>query len=102
MSKTAKPYRVAVLVETATSWGRRIVEGIGNYVRQHEPWSIYLEPRSPTDSNFDLGVTDIPRSCKVLWDSRLCRIDGDKIGPLGVNIGIQTTMFSLGSKEAEP
>ena len=38
--------RVAVLVDTASSWGRRIVTGIHHYVRQHERWQMFIEARS--------------------------------------------------------
>ena len=36
---------VAVLVDTATGWGRRVVRGIGRYVRKHGPWDIWIEAR---------------------------------------------------------
>lgn len=37
--------RVALLIETSTSWGRRLIEGIGNYARQQGPWEFYIEAR---------------------------------------------------------
>lgn len=37
--------RVAVLVDTSTSWGRRILRGINNYTRKEGPWQIYVEAR---------------------------------------------------------
>ncbi len=37
--------RVAILVDTATSWGRGIISGILQYLRQHEFWELYVEPR---------------------------------------------------------
>lgn len=37
--------RVALLVETSTSWGSQIVRGVAEYSRRHGPWSLYLEPR---------------------------------------------------------
>ena len=47
MAKQAQPkcLRVAVLVETATSWGRQVVSGILNYDREHAPWHLFIEPR---------------------------------------------------------
>ena len=36
---------IAVLVDTATGWGRRVVRGIGRYVREHGPWDIWIEAR---------------------------------------------------------
>lgn len=37
--------RVAVLVDTATGWGRRLVYGIMAYTRKHGPWRLWIEPR---------------------------------------------------------
>ncbi len=37
--------RVAVLVDTSTSWGRRILRGINNYTRKRGPWQIFVEAR---------------------------------------------------------
>ena len=37
--------RVALLVDTSTSWGRRIIHGVSNYVRQHKPWQLFVEAR---------------------------------------------------------
>ncbi|MFP6762480.1 MAG: DNA-binding transcriptional regulator [Planctomycetaceae bacterium] len=52
--------RVAVLVETSTSWGTQLVRGIANYSHEQGPWFFYLEPRGryerlrlPTDWDGD-------------------------------------------------
>lgn len=37
--------RIAVLVDTSTSWGRRVVTGINNYARKHGPWHLFVEAR---------------------------------------------------------
>ena len=37
--------RIAVLVDTSTSWGRRLVTGINNYTRKHGPWQLFVEAR---------------------------------------------------------
>jgi len=36
--------RVAILVDTSTDWGRRIIHGVLNYVREHERWQLFVEP----------------------------------------------------------
>ncbi len=41
--------RVLLLVEMSGGYGRRILEGIGRYVREHGPWSLHFETRSPDD-----------------------------------------------------
>lgn len=35
--------RVAVMIPTASQWGRGVIEGIHNYVRKHGPWQIFVE-----------------------------------------------------------
>src|SRR5690242_12126299 len=40
-----KPPRVAILLESSTSWGALALKGIADYVRRHERWSIFVEPR---------------------------------------------------------
>ncbi len=37
--------RVAVLVDTSTSWGRRIIEGVHRYESEHSRWQLFVEPR---------------------------------------------------------
>lgn len=37
--------RVALLIETSSVYGRRILEGIGRSMRIHHDWSVYLEER---------------------------------------------------------
>jgi LacI family transcriptional regulator len=36
---------VALLVETSKAYGRGLLRGIGQYVVEHGPWSLYFEPR---------------------------------------------------------
>jgi len=40
---------VALLVETSRGYGRSIIEGIAQYVREHGPWSIQFEERDLED-----------------------------------------------------
>jgi LacI family transcriptional regulator len=37
--------QVALLIDTATDWGRRMIRGISSYARQHGGWDIWLEQR---------------------------------------------------------
>lgn len=41
---TAPLPRVAILVDTSTGWGRRLVRGVSNYIRKHSPWDVWIEP----------------------------------------------------------
>ncbi|MBI1367997.1 MAG: helix-turn-helix domain-containing protein [Planctomycetes bacterium] len=36
--------RIALLIETSTSYGRGLLRGIGQYAQFHGPWSFYIEP----------------------------------------------------------
>jgi LacI family transcriptional regulator len=40
---------VALIVETSTVFGRRVLRGVSLYLRENGPWSIYLEQRSIYD-----------------------------------------------------
>lgn len=44
------PKRVAVLVDTSTSWGREIISGIHQYSRRHGNWHLFVEARGLDDS----------------------------------------------------
>lgn len=37
---------VAVFVDTAGNYGRRLLEGIADYVESHQLWSIFVQPRA--------------------------------------------------------
>lgn len=41
--------QVLLLVETSRAYGRAIMEGIGQYVRERGPWSVYFEERGLDD-----------------------------------------------------
>src|ERR1019366_5266383 len=45
LSSHTQVHRVAMLVDTSTSWGRRILQGINNYTRKRGPWQIFVEAR---------------------------------------------------------
>ncbi len=40
-----KSRRVALLIDTSTSWGVRIIQGINQYAQEAGDWLIYVEPR---------------------------------------------------------
>lgn len=43
------PPRVALLVETSTAFGRRVLCGIAAYIKENAPWSVYFGERAVTD-----------------------------------------------------
>ncbi|MBK7403300.1 MAG: substrate-binding domain-containing protein [Phycisphaerales bacterium] len=43
-SARVQPRRVAILIESSTSWGTGVIRGIARYAAEHGPWVFYLEP----------------------------------------------------------
>jgi LacI family transcriptional regulator len=48
-SKPGKILKVAILLDTTTSWSRSLIEGILEYTRDHGPWHIQLQPSASSD-----------------------------------------------------
>ena len=48
-TRRSDPPRVALIVETSTSFGRRLLCGIAEYIRENAPWSVYFGERSVYD-----------------------------------------------------
>lgn len=48
----AKNHNIAILVETSTTWGRRLCQGIGNYCKLNPGWTLYLEPHGENEVFF--------------------------------------------------
>lgn len=44
------PPRVVILVESTRAYGRRILRGIADYVRENGPWLVHIEPRALDDA----------------------------------------------------
>src|SRR4051794_28544434 len=47
-ARSSRP-RVALLIESSRAFGRGLLLGIAQYVREHGPWSIFLQERSLGD-----------------------------------------------------
>lgn len=70
--------RVAILVDTSTTWGREVIAGIHRYSREHGGWQLFVEPRGvdqrrwlPSAWKGDgviarVGFTDLAKSLKLL------------------------------------
>ena len=41
--------RIALLIDTATTWGTGLIEGIAEYAHAHEDWQFLLGPRGKYD-----------------------------------------------------
>jgi LacI family transcriptional regulator len=82
MSKPETPLnpvkRVAILVDTSTTWGRDVIAGVHRYSREHVGWQLFVEPRGveqrrwlPTAWKGDgviarVGFTDLAKKLKSL------------------------------------
>ena len=42
--------RIAILVDSSTSWGRRTIRGILDYTQQHGPWDIWIDPKGQNET----------------------------------------------------
>lgn len=42
---TSGPKRVAILVDTSTTWGRDVIAGVHRYSRERGGWQLFVEPR---------------------------------------------------------
>ncbi len=43
--KSEVPRKVAILVDTSTTWGRDVISGIHRYSRESGGWQLFVEPR---------------------------------------------------------
>lgn len=64
--------RVALFIETSSAYGRDILMGINEYMRTHQPWSVYLD-HSDFESKPLHWVTSAP------WDGILSRLTDPEV-----------------------
>jgi len=83
--------RIAVLVESSTSWGRSIAKGISSYARRHGTWYFYFEP---------LGLYDRPHlPSKWSGDGIIARVTNARAAEEIIASGVpavNVSWFSLG------
>ncbi len=48
--KEAQTRRIALLIETSTSFGRGLLQGIANYARSNSNWDLFFEPSGADES----------------------------------------------------
>jgi LacI family transcriptional regulator len=90
-----QPPRVALIVETSTTFGRRLLSGIAQYMRESGPWSVFFTDRAVNDSippwivNWDgdgiISRVASPDVRSALANSRIPVVDlNEQMGGLGV------------------
>src|SRR5262245_64007101 len=74
MASTPIPH-VAVWIETSRGYGRGLIRGVADYVRQNGPWSIYFTPH---------GLREPYASWLRKWkgDGILARIDDRRMAEM--------------------
>jgi LacI family transcriptional regulator len=94
-ARTTIPPRVALVIETSTSFGRTLLGGIAAYVRENRPWSVYFGERSVFDPVPDwlqdwkgdgiISRTTSPKIREVIAKSRVPVVDlNEQLGGMGV------------------
>jgi len=89
--RTRKPKRrpgpphVALIVETSLAYGRGLLQGIGQYIRENGPWSVYLEQRSLYDppppwlhgwkGDGIISRASAPAMAKIIVDTGIATVD---------------------------
>jgi LacI family transcriptional regulator len=92
--RSALPH-VALIVETSTAYGRSILSGISQYVREHGPWTVYIEQRSLQDAappwlerwkgDGIIARASTPKSARKLLKSGVPTVDlNDQVRGLGL------------------
>jgi LacI family transcriptional regulator len=92
--RAALPH-VALIVETSTAYGRAILSGISQYMREYGPWTVYIEQRSLQDPappwlerwNGDgiIARASTPRSARKLLRTGVPTVDlNDQVRGLGL------------------
>lgn len=63
--------QVAILVDTSTEWGRRLIRGVNLYAQKMGPWHLQVEPRGRND----------PMQLPTNWkgDGVIARVSTEKI-----------------------
>ena len=91
--RSALPH-VALIVETSTAYGRAILSGISQYVREYGPWTVYIEQRSLQDpappwlerwkGDGIIARASTPKSARKLLKSGVPTVDlNDQVRGLG-------------------
>lgn len=102
--------KVALLIETASSYGRGLLRGIARYARLHGPWSFFIEPGGQDETPPPLrawgvnGVITLLRSrrqARQILASRLPVVDLDFTLPDALPCGVTNDEAGVARMAAE-
>lgn len=94
LHRTGPPH-VALIIETSLAYGRGVLRGIGRFVRENGPWSVFIEQRSlydriPTwlkdwDGDGIISRASAPALAKSVAHAQVPTIDlNEEVGGLGL------------------
>jgi LacI family transcriptional regulator len=86
--------KVALLVETARSFGRDFLNGIARYSRQHGPWIFHITP-----GDFDQSM---PRMKQWGGTGIIARIPNQRVGRSILEAGVPTIALGLSDEQKSP
>src|ERR1700750_726372 len=91
---------VAVLIETETSWGGRVIRGIAHFAEKHTHWHLLLDPRDHEQRSVipegwrGAGLTArVPKrnQCQQIREKALPIVNVDDVYQALVNVGTVIT-----------
>lgn len=102
---------VALIIETSTSFGREVLCGVAQYIREHSPWSLYFTERSANDpvpswlkqwsGDGVISRALSPDTVKIVLDAGIPVVDlNEQLRGLGVPI-ISNDHAAIGRMAAE-
>lgn len=86
--------KVALLVETARSFGREFLGGVARYARHHRPWVFCIEP-----GDFDQAV---PRMRQWGGTGIIARIPNDRVGQAILDANVPAIALGLTEEQMCP
>ena len=86
---------MALIVETSTAFGRAILDGVSQYIREHGPWTVYIEQRSLQDDmppwigrwngNGIISRASTPESARKVLETGIPTVDlNDQVRDIGL------------------
>ncbi len=104
------PPHVAFIVETSMAYGREILRGVAQYLRENGPWTVYLEqrsledPRAPWLRDWDGdGIISrlSPRLARLILETGIPTVDLDDQTPSSRLPTVQSDHQAIGALAAE-
>ncbi|MHC5544175.1 substrate-binding domain-containing protein, partial [Singulisphaera rosea] len=106
----SRPLHVAFIVETSMAYGREILHGMAQYVRENGPWTIFFEPRSLQDPappwlrDWDgdgIITTLFPQFSEIILGTKIPTVDLDDQTPSSKLPTVQSDQEAIGALAAE-